>query len=85
MAIKKIIRTDNQDPPHNIIHFYTGMEEVRKDATRFYHETFDGEDDYNENWEADTNEKAINLFEGNDYTLYRFYEIRTKIKKVKAS
>ena len=48
---------------------YIGQKAVIDDATRFYHEHFNQEDDYDENWEVKTFEQALEFWECNGYEI----------------
>ena len=48
---------------------YIGQKAVIDDATRFYHEHFNQEDDYDENLEIKTFEQALEFWECNGYEI----------------
>lgn len=48
---------------------YIGQKAVIDDATRFYHEHFTMDDDYDENWEVNSFEQAIEFWECNGYEI----------------
>lgn len=66
---KRIDYCDND----KVIDKYCNEEEVIKDATRFYHEHFTMEEDYDEKFEIKTFEQAKELFEGNGYLIEKMF------------
>lgn len=48
---------------------YKNKQAVIDDATRFYHEHFNQEDDYDETWAAKTYQEALEFWECNGYEI----------------
>ncbi len=64
------IRTDfnNED---SLVCSYTSIDELIIDANRFYHEQFNGEEDYNEFFKIKSYKDAIEFWACNGYEIYK--------------
>ena len=66
-------RYDINNGNNEFIERYDNEEYVVKDATRFYHEHFTMEENYDENFEVKTFEQAKELFEANGYAIRKVF------------
>lgn len=62
-------RIDIEDETNEYIEEYKTISEVIEDATRYYHEHFTMDDDYNEDFEVKTYKQAIEFWEANGYAI----------------
>lgn len=62
-------RIDVEDETNEFIDEYVTKEDVVLDATRYYHEHFTMDDDYNKDFEVKTYEQAISFWEANGYKI----------------
>lgn len=71
-------RYDIYDGNDELIDRYDNEESVITDATRFYHEHFDMDEDYDKNFEIKTFEEAKALFEGHEYEIRKVFHDKDK-------
>ena len=72
----KFFRFDRQENSYEEpTDFYDSEEKVIEDATRFYHEHFADDGDYDENFEVKTFDHAIEFWDCNDYMILQAEEI----------
>lgn len=63
------IRIDYEDDSAPIVERYQGIAEMVEDATRFYHEHFTMDEDYDENFEVLCYSQALEFWECNGYEI----------------
>ena len=62
-------RTDVEDETNKYMEEYLTKLQVINDATRYYHEHFTIDDDYDKDFEVKTYEQAISFWEANGYRI----------------
>lgn len=62
-------RIDYLADSDNLVETYQTKEDLIADATRFYHEHFNLDEDYNENFEVKTYEQALDFWQANGYSI----------------
>lgn len=62
-------RIDVEDETNEYVEEYLTKLQVIDDATRYYHEHFTMDDDYDKDFEVKTYEQAINFWEANGYRI----------------
>ena len=64
--LEQFVRYDIEDIDEHVS-LYESLEELYKETTQFYHDTFADEEDYDENREYTTLLDCVDLWEGNGY------------------
>ena len=69
------IRLNEEDEPELIVDTYATKTEVIRDATRYYHEHFDNDEDYNEDFAVGSFKHALEFWEANGYSINKVQKL----------
>jgi len=69
------IRLNEEDEPELIVDTYATKTEVIRDATRYYHEHFDNDEDYNEDFAVGSFKHALEFWEANGYSINKLQKL----------
>ena len=69
------IRLNEEDEPELIVDTYATKTEVVRDATRYYHEHFASDEDYEENFAVGSFKHALEFWAANGYSISKFQKL----------